>query len=83
MVIHDLPTGAMRHLSGFLDELDRLAAEIVQTLPEECVPIRNGARFADLGYVTSTGGGKSNGLSAHAGIWCITIAFQTTVRWCA
>ncbi len=42
VVIHDLPTGAMRDLPLFLDRLDALGAEIVQEFPESCVPIRNG-----------------------------------------
>lgn len=53
VVIHDLPTGAMRHLPAFLDELDRLGAEIVQHFPESCVPIRNGALTADLSALTT------------------------------
>ncbi|OLP03523.1 polysaccharide deacetylase [Mycolicibacterium porcinum] len=53
VVIHDLPTGAMRHLPAFLDELDRLGAEIVQHFPDACVPIRNGALAADLSALTT------------------------------
>jgi peptidoglycan-N-acetylglucosamine deacetylase len=44
VVIHDLPTGAMRHLPMFLDRLDALGADVVQEFPESCVPIRNGRR---------------------------------------
>jgi peptidoglycan/xylan/chitin deacetylase (PgdA/CDA1 family) len=43
VVIHDLPTGAMRHLPLLLDRLDELGAEIVQQFPDSCVPIRNGS----------------------------------------
>jgi hypothetical protein len=43
IVLHDLPTGAMPHLGGFLDLLADTSAEIVQELPPECVPIRRGA----------------------------------------
>jgi peptidoglycan-N-acetylglucosamine deacetylase len=53
VVIHDLPTGAMRHLPVFLDELVRLGAEIVQKFPDACVPVRNGALTADLTALTT------------------------------
>jgi peptidoglycan-N-acetylglucosamine deacetylase len=42
VVIHDLPTGAMRHLPLFLDRLQAIGADIVQEFPDSCVPIRNG-----------------------------------------
>lgn len=53
VVLHDLPTGAMRHLPVFLDELDRLGAAVVQDFPDACVPIRNGALAADLSALTT------------------------------
>ena len=48
VVIHDLPTGAMRHLPLFLDRLRKLDAEVVQEFPDTCVPIRNGALRGSL-----------------------------------
>jgi peptidoglycan-N-acetylglucosamine deacetylase len=42
VVIHDLPTGAMRHLPLFLNRLEAIGADIVQEFPDSCVPIRNG-----------------------------------------
>ena len=42
VVLHDTPTGAMAHLPAFLDALDNAGVEVVQTFPEECVPIRRG-----------------------------------------
>ncbi|MEU9449915.1 polysaccharide deacetylase family protein [Streptomyces sp. NPDC048277] len=42
VVLHDLPTGAMRHLPRFLEALESLGADIVQDFPPGCVPIRDG-----------------------------------------
>lgn len=40
VVLHDLPTGAMDRLPGFLDELGGL--EVTTELPDDCVPIVRG-----------------------------------------
>lgn len=42
VVLHDLPTGAMRHLDRFLTVLKESNVPIVQEYPQECVPIREG-----------------------------------------
>jgi len=42
MVLHDLPTGAMRHLSQFLDRVVQSGGTIRQEFPPECVPIEQG-----------------------------------------
>jgi peptidoglycan/xylan/chitin deacetylase (PgdA/CDA1 family) len=42
MVLHDLPTGAMRHLETFLDRARDAGARFRQEFPPECVPIRAG-----------------------------------------
>jgi len=42
VVLHDIDTGAMKHLPYFLDELAKLSIEITQELPDECIPIRRG-----------------------------------------
>ena len=42
LVLHDLPTGAMRHLPGFLDRLAAENVRFVQDFPDEVVLIRNG-----------------------------------------
>lgn len=52
VVLHDLPTGAMRHLPTFLDTLQTLGAEFVQEFPNSCVPIRNGTHIADISHLT-------------------------------
>ena len=42
IVLHDVPTGAMRALPRFLDALDERQVTIVSELPPACVPIRCG-----------------------------------------
>ena len=42
LVLHDLPTGAMDNLAGFIDGELAAGVEIVQELPLECLPIRTG-----------------------------------------
>lgn len=42
MVLHDLPTGAMRHLEAFLDSAAAAGARLRQDFPPDCVPIRAG-----------------------------------------
>ncbi|MGV6873476.1 polysaccharide deacetylase family protein [Pseudochelatococcus sp. B33] len=43
MVLHDLPTGAMKHLDRFLDEAEARGAHFRQDFPPDCVPIAGGA----------------------------------------
>ena len=42
MVLHDLPSGAMRHLENFLDRATEAGARFRQEFPGDCVPIRAG-----------------------------------------
>ncbi len=42
MVLHDLPSGAMRHLDSFLDRASEEGARFRQEFPPACVPIRAG-----------------------------------------
>lgn len=42
MVLHDLPSGAMRHLERFLDLATAAGARFRQEFPPTCVPIRAG-----------------------------------------
>jgi peptidoglycan/xylan/chitin deacetylase (PgdA/CDA1 family) len=42
LVLHDLPTGAMKQLPRFLDLVRAEGVEIVQAFPDDCVPIRRG-----------------------------------------
>lgn len=46
LVLHDLPTGAMRHLPGFLDAAAAAGAEFRQDFPDACVPLRRGRETA-------------------------------------
>jgi peptidoglycan/xylan/chitin deacetylase (PgdA/CDA1 family) len=42
MVLHDLPTGAMRHLDGFLDRVLEIGGRLRQDFPPDCMPIVDG-----------------------------------------
>lgn len=42
MVLHDLPTGAMRHLDRFIELANEAGASFRQQFPPICVPIRCG-----------------------------------------
>ncbi len=42
MVLHDLPTGAMRHLERFLVEVRRRGCRFRQDFPPCCLPITAG-----------------------------------------
>lgn len=48
MVLHDLPTGAMRHLPRFLDSAEDAGARFRQDFPSDCVPIRRGERMRPI-----------------------------------
>ena len=53
LVLHDLPTGAMAHLSRFLDLLEERGIDVTTELPESCVPVRGGRPTADLAELTT------------------------------
>jgi peptidoglycan-N-acetylglucosamine deacetylase len=42
LVLHDLPTGAMRALPAFLDGLLHDGVDVVAELPDSCLPVREG-----------------------------------------
>ena len=50
-VIHDIDTGAMRHLPAFLRRLDDAGVEIVQEFPDACVPMHRGELRASLDHL--------------------------------
>jgi len=54
MVLHDLPTGAMRHLDIFLDRAAAAGARLHQEFPPACVPIRSGAIALPITSYVST-----------------------------
>jgi peptidoglycan/xylan/chitin deacetylase (PgdA/CDA1 family) len=51
VVVHDLPTGAMRDLPRLLDRLQEEGAELVQDFPADCIPIRRGEIVSRLDHV--------------------------------
>jgi peptidoglycan-N-acetylglucosamine deacetylase len=54
MVLHDLPSGAMRHLAMFLDRAFEAGARFRQEFPPDCVPIRAGRIVLPIeSYVSS------------------------------
>ncbi len=53
VVLHDQPSGAMKHLDKFLTELQESNATIVQEYPDECVPIREGRIVGSIEAWTS------------------------------
>jgi peptidoglycan/xylan/chitin deacetylase (PgdA/CDA1 family) len=42
VVLHDLPTGAMRHLARFIGEVREGGGRFRQEFPPDCVPLRGG-----------------------------------------
>jgi peptidoglycan-N-acetylglucosamine deacetylase len=42
LVLHDLPTGAMKHLDRFISVVTALGAEFQQDFPDSCVPMEQG-----------------------------------------
>ena len=55
MVLHDMPTGAMKHLDRFLGEARDRGAVFRQDFPPACVPVLEGEVVAPVdGYVAAT-----------------------------
>ncbi|NVN85291.1 MAG: polysaccharide deacetylase family protein [Rhodopseudomonas sp.] len=54
VVLHDLPTGAMRHLESFLDRAAEAGARLHQEFPPACVPIRSGEIALPIASYVST-----------------------------
>ncbi len=62
IVLHDLPTGAMRHLDRFLDAVEARGVRFRQDFPPDCVPIREGRIVRPIdGYVRAAGAPFSEG----------------------
>ena len=56
LVLHDLPTGAMTHLPGFISSVRKHGGSFRQDFPPECVPMRRGEIIGELRpYVTRQG----------------------------
>lgn len=55
MVLHDIPSGAMRHLDRFLGEAAQAGARFRQDFPPDCVPIVEGVIVRPIDdYLTPT-----------------------------
>lgn len=55
LVLHDLPTGAMRHLETFIQKARDGGMRFVQDFPTDCVPIERGTVIGAIdGYVSAT-----------------------------
>jgi len=55
IVLHDLPTGAMRQLDRFLAMLADRGAEFSQDFPAECTPLRKGVPIGPNSDLISSG----------------------------
>jgi peptidoglycan/xylan/chitin deacetylase (PgdA/CDA1 family) len=53
MVLHDIPSGAMRHLDRFLVEVRHCGGRFRQDFPPSCVPITAGEVTGPLGNFTT------------------------------
>jgi hypothetical protein len=54
MVLHDLPTGAMRHLDRFLGLVADRGGRIRQDFPPDCLPMVEGEmKFSIDGYLAA------------------------------
>jgi hypothetical protein len=51
IVLHDLPTGAMKLLPQFLDELEDSRLQVTTQFPADCVPIVNGRVLAPIDHL--------------------------------
>ncbi len=54
VVLHDQPSGAMKHLDRFLNALKDSGEPIAQEYPKDCVPIRDGRIVGPIQAWTST-----------------------------
>jgi peptidoglycan/xylan/chitin deacetylase (PgdA/CDA1 family) len=55
LVLHDLPTGAMRHLETFIQKARDAGMDFVQDFPADCVPIERGSVVGSIdAYVSAT-----------------------------
>lgn len=64
MVLHDVPSGAMRHLDGFLAEVKRRGWRFRQDFPPGCVPIAAGKVTGNLADFVSPVAGPNAAVDA-------------------
>ena len=55
MVLHDLPTGAMRHLDRFVERVRDAGGRFRQDYPPDCVPLLRGEEILPLDRYVSDG----------------------------
>jgi len=55
VVLHDLPTGAMAHLDGFIRRLKDEGVELTQEYPPDCVPIAGGRIVLPIAQYVQSG----------------------------
>jgi peptidoglycan/xylan/chitin deacetylase (PgdA/CDA1 family) len=53
MVLHDIPSGAMRHLDRFLDQVAEKGGRLRQDFPPDCVPMADGIASATFASYVS------------------------------
>jgi peptidoglycan/xylan/chitin deacetylase (PgdA/CDA1 family) len=54
LVLHDLPTGAMKQLPRFLDLVHQEGVEIVQSFPDDCLPIHRGKIVGKIDHIVAS-----------------------------
>ncbi len=59
VVLHDVPTGAMKKLEHFLDLAAGAGVEILQSFPADCVPIRRGEIVGPIDHIVAKDGASS------------------------
>jgi hypothetical protein len=53
MVLHDIASGAMRHLDRFLDRVAEQGGRLRQDFPPDCVPMTDGIATGDFARYVS------------------------------
>ena len=53
IVIHDLPTGAMKHLESFILQVRDFGADFTSEFPVDCVPLLGGTPQWDMSHLTT------------------------------
>lgn len=66
LVLHDLPTGAMKHLPRFLDTVAEAGARFRQDMPPDCLPVRRGEILMPLAPYVAGGWPYENTVQGNA-----------------
>ena len=54
VVLHDLPTGAMQQLPRFLNLVHQANVEIIQSFPDDCLPIYQGQIMGSIDHLVTS-----------------------------